>query len=248
MVMRLILVLAFAACAHAEALQDKPGDVLRKSIGDARAKKTMKVSYKAKVEVPHSDPLHVHGTALVNRENGLLYIEYHASGGNTKFIVRRGDAVLEYHFLIDEWVPAQDLADAAAGRGLSNPNEVFDMILANADLAQSGGDRVLTLDLPGEKIRDLIKFFIEEKEVRWDRSTSQMRVTLAPDSDLPSKIESQATIGWKEGQAIKYSGEVAIESFDKESEHKFQERNRKNEVIREIPLSDAAQKKLGLSK
>lgn len=236
------------ALALALLLQDKPADVLAKSVQAVKAQKSMKVNFKAKIEVPNSDPLNVSGSALSVGE--MLYIEYHASGGSVKLIVRRGAVTLEYNWLLEEWVDAKEMADPSAGRGLSNPNEVLDSLLANADAAKDGGSeggrRAITIDLKGGKIRNLIKDFIEEKDVRWDDSASQARVELASDTLLPSKIASSATIAWKDQKAIAYQGTVDVESYGQELEYKFQEKNRQGKVLRDIPLTDDARKKLGL--
>jgi hypothetical protein len=225
-------------------LQDKPADTLKKSVAAVREHKSMKVNFQATVDVPQSDPIRVNGTALYDRERDLLFIDYHASGGSVKFIVRHGGMAVEYNMLVDEWVDSREMGNPNAGRGLSNPNEVLDQLLANAEAATNAGPRSLTMKLDGEKIKPLIRYILEESEVRWADSKAEIGVELAADSILPAKISSSAKLAWKK-DTVSYQGEVTIESFDKEFDYAFQDRQRPNKP-RSIALDEAAKKKLGL--
>jgi hypothetical protein len=208
----------------------------------------MKVKVAARIDAPNSDPLDIQVAAL--SVGDLLFIEYRASGGNVKLIVRKGPTVLEWHWLAQEWVDARELADGSAGRGLQNPIEVLDFLLANADAATdgaaAGGRRVLKLALNGERIRPLLKEQVEEREVRWGDSTSEATIELAPATNLPTRITSSASLAWKKDQSIKYRGEVVVESYGQDTEFRFFERDRKNNPIREIVLKPDDRKKLGL--
>jgi hypothetical protein len=230
------------------ALQNDPEALLRRSVDSARAQKSFRVDFRARIEIPNSDPLDLRGTALAVAD--LLYIEYYASGGNVKFIVRRKDVVLEYHMILEEWVDAKEMADGSAGRGLSNPHGILDSLTANAKAARDAGTengrRVVSLDLKGDDIRTLLKDVLDEKEVQWNKSSSQARIEIDPATGLLQKIASSAEIAWKDPKPIRYQGTVEIVSYEKEFEHVFQEKDRQGNVKRKIALDEHAKRKLGL--
>jgi hypothetical protein len=225
-----------------------PGEALRKGLESVKRQKSVKLKIQARIEVPNSDPLEISIDALAAGD--LVFIEYHASGGNVKLIVRKGETVLQYHWILGEWVDAREMADGSAGRGLMNPNELIDLLLSNTDAAKDAGKidgrRAVSLDLGGEKIRAILKDYLEEKEVRWADSSADARIELSPDTGLPARISSAAQLAWKEKEKIRYRGEATVESYGQETELTFRERDRHGKPIRDIPLTDDARKKLGL--
>lgn len=222
---------------------------MRTALERAKAESSLKVAFTGRVDAPGSDPMDIRGSALQVGAD-LLFIEYHASGGQLKFIARRGDTVLEWHPVVEEWVDAQKLGDGAAGRGVQNPREVFDTLLVNRR-----GARVVSKDakvtrieigLEGPKLRPLLRQLVSEEEVDWSRTVA--RSTLSVDSQTGALVsaETEASIPWLRGGTIQYRGKVAVESAGKERELKFVERTPAGKPLKEVPLDGEARRRLGL--
>ncbi|HLG43041.1 MAG TPA: hypothetical protein VI643_06725 [Planctomycetota bacterium] len=225
-------------------------ELVRKALEGAKAESSLKVTFTGRVDAPGSDPMDIHGAALqVGRD--LLFIEYHASGGQLKFIVRKGDMVVEWHPVVEEWMDAQRLGDGAAGRGAQNPHEVFDTLLANRTGAKvlSRDDKVtrIEISLNGPKLRPLLRDLVNEQEVNWESTVAGSILELDSATGVLRSAETSASIGWREGKKIEYKGKVTVESLGKETDFRFFEKTPAGKALKEIPLTDDARKRLGLA-
>lgn len=230
-------------------VQDPADELVRAALERAKVESSLKVTFEGRVDAPGSDPMDIHGSALQVGAD-LLFIEYHASGGQLKFIARRGDTVLEWHPVVEEWVDAQKLGDGAAGRGVQNPREVFDTLLANRRGAKvvSKDAQVTRLEigLDGPKLRPLLRHLVSEGEVDWSRTTAKSILSVDSKSGTLVRAETEASIPWSHGGAIQYRGQVAVESVGKERELKFVEKTPAGKPLKEIPLDAEARRRLGL--
>lgn len=224
-------------------LQDRPADRLRAAIENVRAQKSFIAKFKARIEAPNSDPLDVTGVALqVNPD--LLFIDYHASGGQVKFIVRKGARTKQWHTLAEDWVDSEQIGDGTAARGLQNPQEVFDALLKNLDLVQAAGAGTLTLKAGGERFRDLIKDMLDEKDVRWKESRAEVSVALQ--ENLITTIRCRSEIAWKEPRPIISTFDITLEDWNKHTEYKFVERDAKGNKVRDVLLTEEVKRELGI--
>ncbi len=224
-------------------------ELVRKALEGAKAEPSLKVAFTGRVDAPGSDPMDIHGAALQVGAD-LLFIEYHASGGQLKFIVRKGDTVVEWHPVVEEWMDAQRLGDGAAGRGAQNPHEVFDTLLANRTGAKvlSRDDKVtrVEISLNGPRLKPLLRDLVNEQEVNWETTVAGSVLELDSATGSLRSAETTASIGWREGKKIEYKGKVTVESAGKETEYKFVEKTPAGKALKEIPLTDEARMKLGL--
>jgi len=231
------------------ALAQDADELVRKALEGAKAEPSLKVSFTGRVDAPGSDPMDIHGAALQVGAD-LLFIEYHASGGQLKFIIRKGDTVLEWHPVVEEWMDAQRLGDGAAGRGAQNPHEVFDTLLANHTSAKvlSRDDKItrIEISLNGPRLKPLLRDLVNEQEVTWETTVASSVLELDSANGALRSAETTASIGWREGKKIEYRGKVTVESAGKETEYRFFEKTPAGKPLKEIPLGDDARKKLGM--
>lgn len=234
-----LAVLLILGCAT---FQDKPADRLKAAIENVRAQKSFIARFKARIEAPDSDPLDVNGIALqVNPD--LLFIDYHASGGQVKFIVRKGARIKQWHTLAEGWVDTEQIGDSTAARGLQNPQEVFDVLLKSLDLVESRDGKV-ALKAGGERFRDLMKDLLDEKQVRWKESRAEVSVAL--NGNLITTIQCRSEIAWKDPKPIISTFDITLEDWNKHTEYKFVERDARGNKVKDIPLSDEVKKELGI--
>jgi hypothetical protein len=229
--------------------QDAADEMVRAALEGAKAASSLKVAFSGRVDAPGSDPMDINGSALQVGAD-LLFIEYHASGGQLKFIARRGDMVLEWHPVVEEWVDAQKLGDGAAGRGVQNPREVFDTLLANRTgakvVSKDGKVARIEIELDGPKLQPLLRQLVSEGEVDWSRTAARSTLTVDAKTGALVSAETEASIPWSQGGTIQYRGKVTVESVGKETELRFVERTPAGKPIKEIPLDAEARRKLGL--
>lgn len=237
-----------AACAAASVPQDDakpdPNQAVERALTEALGRSALKARFTGRVEIPNSDPIDLSGTALLSGKD-LLFIEYHASGGQVKFIVRKGDTVLEWHPVAEMWVDAQQLGDGAAGRGVQNPHEVFRTLLANRVAAEFRGAAEVRLVLDGPKLQPLLRDLVDEQRVRWPDTEADSTLSLDAEGKLQS-VRIDARIGWEEDGLIRYRGRVNLEDPAGETEYRFFEKDADGKPRKEIPLDEDARRALGM--
>jgi hypothetical protein len=229
-------------------LQDPADELVSKALNSAKEQSSLKVAFTGRVDAPDSDPMDIHGTALQVGKD-LLFIEYHASGGQLKFIVRKGEKVLEWHPILEEWIDAQELGDGAAGRGIQNPHEVFDSLLRNRTSAKfksrTETETKVTIDLNGPRLKPLLRELVDETRVRWKDTEADALLTLDPKTGSLRSAETHARIGWREGEKIVYTGKVVVQSAGEETEYRFFITDSEGKK-KEVPLTEDARRELGL--
>lgn len=234
------------AGAQGEPGKEDAGSLLRKALETTRASPSLRSHYTFKIQVPGQKPVEIHGTALIVGD--LVFIEYRGTADQVKFIVRKGDRVLQWHFTAELWVDSRkDMGDRGAGRGLQNPNEVLDLIASHSKDAvaarETAEERTVSLTLGGETLRPLLRFDLREEEVDWSRTEVKGELDVRKADGWISRIRCSAALPTRD-QVTRFEGSVTLAPSE-ETEHKFFDVGPDGKP-KEVPLDDAVREKLGL--
>jgi hypothetical protein len=208
-----------------------PPSVLEHAVFRSRSESSYKTGYVATLKVPKSDPYEYRGTAVFVRP-GLLFVDYIATGGDHKRIVRAGEPAWVFHSLADEWVDAAEIGMAGAGKGIQNPDEILAILGTQSAAAAFDKDGALKVALKGAQIAEIMKSQAKQGVFNWEKSSASALIRLDEQGRV-KQLGVEAEIFDNEKGAVAYAAQVEVVDYA---------------GTREIAFKDDANKPLALSK
>jgi hypothetical protein len=205
--------------------------VLEHAVYRSRSESAYKTEYVATLKVPKSDPYQYKGTAVFVRP-GILHVDYTATGGDHKRIVRAGEAAWVFHSLADEWVDVAEVGMAGAGKGIQNPDEILAILGTQTAAAVFDRDGALKVALKGAQIAEIMKSQAKQGVFNWDKSSASAMIRLDEQGRV-KQLGVDAEIFDNEKGAVAYAAKVDVIDYAK---------------TREIAFKDDSNKPLALSK
>jgi hypothetical protein len=158
-----------------------PKSVVEHAVARTRGQKSYEVGWTARLKAPQGDPLDYKGTC-VWAAPGILYLEYTASGGDDKKIVRIGDQPAWICDLVQGWQPADVMGFPGAGRGFQNPGKLT--------LVKPGQ---VELVLTGDDLQKLMAEQAQQGSFEWSKSAATALLTTDAEGRL-GKLECKASL------------------------------------------------------
>ena len=237
-----------AILAAALLLQDADAPAAaREAIAKTRASSSYRVTFKATIRTPGSDPMVLEGESVWVKP-GVLYIHSKASGGDEKRIVRVGREVFLYHEVVEEWVGADEAGQPGAGRGIQNPEEVLAVLAGHLDKAAFADDRrSVRLALDGGDIEKIMKEQASHGSFDWASSSAGCTIGLAADGRI-SRFATTAQLASRDpalaGKKVDYAAEVEVVAYEQDRELTFALTDPKTKAPRPLEISPAIREKI----
>lgn len=244
--MKRMPILILLGCVNPGSQAD-PKEAVRAAIGKVREQSSYRVKYKAVMKAPHSDEMVIEGESVWTAP-GILYVQYRASGGDEKRIVRVGEKVWIYHEFVEDWVTAEEMGNRGAGRGVQNPEEVLAVLQKHAESVKEDGEekvggrpaRAYRIEMTGPEIEKIMREQTSQGAFDWKESKASARVRVDAADGLIYRFGSEAELKSADPEmsgTVTYRADVEVQSFGKEASLSF--------TIRD---SQGAEKPLTLSK
>lgn len=217
-------------------------DRARAVIDAVRAQQSYRTQFSADIRIPNSDPMAIRGEALWV-SGGVLFIDYTATGGDHKRIVRVGERVWVYYEPAEEWVAPEEVGMGGAGRGVHNTDEVLATLskyvagarLAGAETQDGQKLDAIEIVMTGADIEKVMREQAQQGAFDWTRSKATMRA-LSDAANLLRRLTSSAELVSAEpdmkGQVVTYAADVRITSYNQDYLMAFPAAG----AAREIPL------------
>lgn len=143
---------------------------------NTRTSKSYEAGWKARLQVPRSDPLDYDGRCVWVRP-GVLFSHYTASGGDEKKIVLAGPGKAWVHHSLVGWVTADEAGIPGAGRGIQNPDEALAVLSRNPSIAKLVQPGVVELAFEGADIERIMKEQAQQGAFDWKKSKATLTLT-----------------------------------------------------------------------
>jgi hypothetical protein len=233
-----VTVLAACQAAPAPAPQERPLDpkdpksVIEHAVARTRGRKSYEVGWTARLAPPKGNTLDYKGIC-VWAAPGVLYLDYSATGGDVKKIVRIGTETAWIYDVLGIWARADEAGFPGAGRGFQNPDEILKLLAKSPGTARLVKPGTVELALAGEDLAKLMEGQAQQGAFDW--SKSKAGVTLATDGEgrlqrLDCSASLVSTDPEMKGE-VGYTASLEARGYDGKSELEF-----KDEKGRPIPL------------
>jgi hypothetical protein len=210
------------ACAAQE--PKAPPARLAEAVKASRSQPGYQTTFKSTLAVPQSAPLEYRGEATWAAP-GVLSVQYTATGGDHKRIVRAGDKAWVWHSLVEDWVTAEEAGMAAAGKGIQNPDEMLAVLGERAADAKAGADGKLVLALSGDALQDIMKG--QKGAFAWKQSSATVGVRLDADGRVKELAVDATLVDPGVKGEIKYEGTVTVAGYGRPAPMQFVDEKKK---------------------
>lgn len=210
-----------------------PKSVLEWAAFNTRTQKSYETHFKARLTTTGT-PLDYEGQC-VWVQPGVLFVHYTASGGDEKMIVRAGakDAWI-YHYLVGDWVTADEMGMPGAGRGIQNPDEVLSVLARHSGTSKLSKPGLVEMDFSGDDIEKIMREQASKGAFDWKESSAKLELAVDAENRL-QRFSCDATLKPTDPKVkgvVKYTAEVTLTGYNGARELKFAD-----EKKREIRLS-----------
>ncbi len=210
--------------------------LLEHAIRNTRAQASYETTFTSRAQKPGSAPIDYKGSAVWVAPQ-VLYVQYTASGGDHKKIVRAGDSAWVYHNLVDDWVSDAEAGMAGAGKGIQNPDDILAAIAghtADAKLVEPG---LAELKFSGETLAKILKGQGNVNDLDWDKSSATLRIRTDEQTRVKQlTVDAVLQTKGEKPQNLAYTAQVDVAGYGGARELKFED-----EKKRPIPLSKEIQ-------
>jgi hypothetical protein len=209
-----------------------PKSVVEHAVARTRGQRSYEVGWTARLKAPQGDPLDYKGTC-VWAAPGVLYLDYTASGGDEKKIVRIGEQPAWIHDLLQGWQLADQMGFAGAGRGFQNPDEILGLLAKSPGTLKLVRPGVVELTLAGDDLQKLMAEQAQSGSFEWSKSAATAVLSTDADGRL-GKLECTASLVSTDPNVkgeVAYSAALEARGYNAKSALEF-----KDEKNRPIPL------------
>ena len=212
---------------------DDARSVIEHAVARTRGRKSYEVAWTARLAPPKGNVLDYKGIC-VWAAPGVLYLDYSATGGDEKKIVRIGDDVAWlYEIVAGLWVRADEAGFPGAGRGFQNPDEILKLLGRSPGTAKLVKKGEVELTLTGDDLAKLMEGQAQQGSFDWKKSRAA--VALLTDAEgrlqrLGCTASLVSTDPEMKGEVV-YTAGLDAKSYDTRPSIEF-----KDEKNRPIPL------------
>ncbi|MBI2930493.1 MAG: hypothetical protein HYY16_02485 [Planctomycetes bacterium] len=251
--MKIALMLLIAA----QAAPQEAAQRAKTAIENVRRQKSYRTEFTAKIKAPDTDALELKGEGLWVA-GGILFIDYRASGGEHKRIVRVGDRAWIYHEMGEEWVPPEQVGMDGAGRGVQNPDEMLAVLVDHLKGAVFGAPAavggqacdVVEVRLAGADIEKMMKDQAQDASFDWMNSSAQAKAYVGAADGLIWRISTSAELASADpnikGQIVRYDADVTVLDYNATYAMHFIEKTSKKEIGLDPAILEAVERREGV--
>lgn len=246
-----MIALLLIACAQSQARpqESRASQLARQSFERALEQAGIRVEMRGTVRVPGSDPINIRAIAW-QRKDGLLFLEYKATGKVLRYIVRYGDRAIIWHPIREIWIPADELGEGAAGLGIQNPRTILKTLAGlntDARIAQETEDTLgIDVSLDGKGLKPLLEELVADQKVAWSKTSAKGSLLIDPKTGLLRRVRTEARLVLSEGDVATYDGMVEVKGYGEVSSYTFRKPDPTGRTGDPIPFGVRAKKLLGL--
>lgn len=210
--------------------------LLDHAIHNTRSQTSYETTFQSRAQKAGSAPIDYKGSAVWVAPQ-VLYVQYTASGGDHKKIVRAGDSAWVYHTLVDDWVSDAEAGMAGAGKGIQNPDDILAAAVGHTAEAKLVEPGLAELKFTGQTLAKILKGQGNVNDLDWDKSSATLRIRV-DDQTRVKQLTVDAVLQTKgeKPESLTYTAQVDVAGYGGARELIFED-----EKKRPVPLSKEIQ-------